>query len=228
MPDRASSDPTGGDDPAGGVYVPGYFDTRLSPTVSRRRVWEHLCRYLRRWVAEDAAVLELGAGWCDFANNVRAGRVVAMDLDRTVERAAAPHVTSVVGDCRDLSRFADAEFDVVFASNLLEHLDRADATRLLGGARRVLRAGGRLILLQPNFRLNPRRYFDDFTHVAIYTDRSLADYLVSQGWTIEAVHARFLPLTLKSKASRLTFLVPWYLRSPVKPLAGQMLVVAIR
>ena len=24
----------------------------------------------------------------------------------------------------------------------------------------------------------------------------------------------------------LTFLVPWYLRSPVKPLAGQMLVVA--
>ena len=25
-----------------------------------------------------------------------------------------------------------------------------------------------------------------------------------------------------------TFLVPWYLRSPVKPLAGQMLVVASR
>ena len=41
------------------------------------------------------AVLELGAGWCDFANHVVAGRVVAMDLDATVQRAAAVHGTRV-------------------------------------------------------------------------------------------------------------------------------------
>jgi ubiquinone/menaquinone biosynthesis C-methylase UbiE len=191
-------------------------------------VWRHLCAYLGRWIAPDAAVLELGAGWCDFANNVKAGRVVAMDLDATVQRAAAPHVTAEVGDCTDLSRFEDGTFDVVFASNLLEHLERPAASRLLGEARRVLRPGGRLLLMQPNFRLNPRRYFDDFTHVAIYTDQSLRDYLTAEGWRVQDVMARFLPLTLKSRGSGLTFLVPWYLRSPVKPLAGQMLVVAAR
>ena len=90
----------------------------------------------------------------------------------------------------------------------------------------MLSPGGRLIIMQPNFRLNPGGYFDDYTHVAIYTDRSLADYLTSLGWTIEIVMPRFLPLTLKSKASGLTFLVPWYLRSPIKPMAGQMLLVA--
>ena len=79
-----------------------------------------------------------------------------------------------------------------------------------------------------NFRLNPGRYFDDFTHVAIYTDQSLPDYLVAEGWTIEDVMPRFLPLTLRSRGSKLTFLVPFYLRSPIKPLAGQMLVVASR
>ena len=215
-------------DPESGVYVPGYFETRLAPSESRSKVWKHLCAYLARWIAPDADVLELGAGWCDFANHVRGGRVVAMDLDATVKRSAAKHVQSVVGDCTDLRQFADASFDVVFASNLLEHLERADTSRLLAEARRVLRPGGRLILMQPNFRLQPGHYFDDFTHVAIYTDKSLADYLVAQGWTIEAVHARFLPLTLKSRGSGLTFLVPWYLRSPVKPLAGQMLVVALR
>jgi ubiquinone/menaquinone biosynthesis C-methylase UbiE len=208
--------------------MPKYFETRLAPSPSRTKVWQHICTYLQRWIATDAAVLELGAGWCDFANNVRAGSVVAMDLDRVVERAAAPHVTAVVGDCTDLTRFTDGSFDVVFASNLLEHLDRPTATRLLAEARRVLRPGGQLILLQPNFRLNPGGYFDDYTHVAIYTDRSLADYLTSDGWTVRAVMPRFLPLTLRSRASRLTFLVPWYLRSPVKPLAGQMLVVASR
>jgi ubiquinone/menaquinone biosynthesis C-methylase UbiE len=151
-----------------------------------------------------------------------------MDLDATVKKAAAANVTPVVGDCTDLSAFADASFDVVFASNLLEHLDRAAADTLLAEAKRVLRPGGRLILLQPNFRLNPGGYFDDYTHVAIYTDRSLADYLTASGWAVEHVAARFLPLTMKSRSSSLTFLVPWYLRSPIKPLAGQMLVVASR
>ena len=143
-------------------------------------------------------------------------------------RAAGPGVTPEVGDCSDLRRFEDGSFDVVFASNLLEHLDRDLASRLLAESMRVLRPGGRLILMQPNFRLNPGRYFDDFTHVAIYTDASLADFLAAEGWTIETVLARFLPLTLKSRGSGLSFLVPWYLRSPVKPLAGQMLVVASR
>ncbi|WP_433305005.1 class I SAM-dependent methyltransferase [Actinoplanes sp. CA-030573] len=218
-----------GDDRAdAGVYINSYFETRLSHDENRSKVWKHLCEYLSRWIAPDADVLELGAGWCDFANHVRARRVVAMDLDATVERAAASHVTPVVGDCTDLSAFEDGSFDVVFASNLLEHLVRPDASRLLGEARRVLRPGGRLMLLQPNFRLNPGRYFDDFTHVSIFTDQSLHDYLVSEGFTVEKVMPRFLPLTMKSRGSKLTFLVPWYLRSPVKPLAGQMLLVAAR
>ena len=206
--------------------VPGYFDTRLAHHPSRAAVWRHVTAYLARWVPEQARVLELGAGWCDFANSVRAGEVVAMDLDPTVEAAAGPGVTAVVGDCTDLGRFADDSFDVVFASNLLEHLERTPTEALLAEARRVLAPGGRLILLQPNFRLKPGRYFDDFTHVSIWTDQSLTDFLRSVGWHIEQVHPRFLPLTLRSRGSSLSFLVPWYLRSPVKPMAGQMLVVA--
>jgi SAM-dependent methyltransferase len=209
-----------------GVYATGYFETRLAKDANREKVWRHLCEYLARWIRPTDAVLELGAGWCDFSNHVSAGRVVAMDLDSTVERAAASHVQAVVGDSTDLGRFDDASFDVVFASNLLEHLERPQSDLLLAGAHRVLRNGGRLVLMQPNFRLNPGRYFDDFTHVAIFTDQSLQDYLVAQGWRIVDVKARFLPLTLKSRGSHLTFLVPWYLRSPIKPLAGQMLVVA--
>ena len=206
--------------------VSQYFRTRLAPNPHRTTIWRHICEYLQRWIPADSRVLELGAGWCDFSNNVHAQRVVAMDLDTTVQRAAARHVEAVVGDCTDLSRFVDGEFSVVFASNLLEHLDRTDAGLLLAEAARVLAPDGRLILLQPNFRLNPGGYFDDYTHVAIYTDRSLPDYLTSLGWRVLKNYPRFLPLTMKSRGSALTFLVPWYLRSPVKPLAGQMLLVA--
>lgn len=211
---------------APGTYEPGYFETRLAQDPNRQKVWRHLCDYLARYVGPGAEVLELGAGWCDFSNLIQARRVVAMDLDATVSRAAAPHVEAQVGDCTDLSRFDDGSFDVVFASNLLEHLDRGQSSRLLAGAARVLRPGGRLILMQPNFRLDPGRYFDDFTHVSVFTDQSLCDYLTSLGWHVQVRQARFMPLTLKSRGSGMSFLVPWYLRSPIKPLAGQMLVVA--
>ena len=211
-----------------GTYRTGYFVTRLAANANREPVWRHICAYLERWIPADSDVLELGAGWCDFANQVAAAEVVALDADATVESAARPGVTAVVGDCTDLSQFPDGRFDVVFASNLVEHLDRDAVDRLVDESHRVLAAGGRLILLQPNFRLAPGRYFDDYTHVSIWTDQSLGDFLRSRGWVVEAVFARFLPLTLKSRGAGLTFLVPWYLRSPVKPLAGQMLVVARR
>ena len=226
--DPLAQTPQNGSGEPDGTYVSNYFETRLAHNANRTKIWQHLCNYLQRWIRTDAAVLELGAGWCDFSNNVKAKRVVAMDMDSTVARAAAEHVEPVIGDCTDLGKFGGAEFDVVFASNLLEHLDRAAASRLLSEAMRVLRPGGRLILLQPNFRLQPGRYFDDFTHVAIFTDQSLSDYLAAGGWQIEHVAARFLPLSMRSRGSSLSFLVPAYLRSPVKPLAGQMLLVARR
>lgn len=212
--------------PEAGAYRPGYFETRLQANANRPRVWTHICAYLARWIPADSDILELGAGWCDFANQVQGRRVVAMDLDSVVKESAAPSVEAVVGDCTQLTGFDDDSFDVVFASNLLEHLERPQAQQLLAESRRVLRPGGRLILMQPNFRLNPGRYFDDFTHVAVFTDQSLPDFLVSEGFELETVRARFLPLTMKSRGSGLTFLVPWYLRSPIKPFAGQMLVVA--
>ncbi len=206
--------------------VSQYFQTRLAPNPHRTAVWQHICAFMQRWIPADAAVLELGAGWCDFSNNVHARRVVAMDLDGVVRRSAAIGVQAEVGDCTDLSRFGDGEFDVVFASNLLEHLQREPTHRLLVEVARVLAPGGKLILLQPNFKLNPGGYFDDYTHVSIYTDHSLPDYLISEGYDVAEVRARFLPLTMKSRTSALTFLVPWYLKSPIKPLAGQMLVIA--
>lgn len=56
-----------------------------------------------------------------------------------------------VGDARDLSAFADATFDEVYASHVLEHLDYRDGVpAALGEWRRVLKAGGRLYVGVPD------------------------------------------------------------------------------
>ena len=205
-----------------------YYATRYTRDPRRRAVWRHIATYLQRWISPTADVLELGAGYCDFSNVISAGSRTAVDLEPSFAEFSDAGVVTSIGPCTDLSRFADASFDVVFASNLLEHLERGDLLATLGEIRRVLRSGGRLILVQPNFRLRPHEYFDDYTHITVFTDRSLPDMLAANGFAREHVEARFLPLTLKSRLSFGHHLVPLYLRLPWRPLAGQMLVIATR
>jgi SAM-dependent methyltransferase len=205
-----------------------YFSTRFTPDRARAKVWAALCRYLQRWVPPDGAVLDLGAGYGDFSHNIRAARRVAFDANDAIRTFVRPPIEAEVGDVVDLRRFDDGSFDVVFASNLLEHLTWEQLSDMTAEVGRVLRPGGRLIAVQPNFRLRPREYFDDYTHRTIFTDRSLTDFLAASGFRIEHVEPRFLPLTMKSRLSFGHALVPWYLRLPYRPLAGQMLVVAAR
>lgn len=204
-----------------------YFSTRLPDTESRRRLWPVLVEYVqRRFVPEDAVVLDLGAGYCYFANNVRARERHALDVSELVRNHAAPGVVAHVGSAAAMTELPDGYFDIVFASNVLEHLERDELESSLAEVRRVLCAGGRLILVQPNFRLCYKTYFDDYTHKQVFTDRSLADLLRVSGLEPTVVIPRFLPFSAESRLPSSPTLLRLYLRLPYRPLAGQMLLVA--
>ena len=159
-------------------------------------------------------------------------RIVCAIATATVVACIAVGVTVALPGTSDSASGAafrvQPEFDLVFASNFLEHFDWPVLEGLVAEILRVLRPGGRLMLVQPNFRLQPGRYFDDYTHRAIFTDVSLSDWLAASGFQVKQVVPKFLPLTVKSRFGGLSFLMPLYLRSPWRPLAGQMLVVAER
>lgn len=204
----------------------GYFESRFTPDPARDAVWAAIARYLQRYVPAAGSVLDLGAGYCSFVNHVRAAERHALDVSPSFVAHAGPGVTTHVGSCEDLSAFELGRFDVVFASNLLEHLEWPAIDRTLAEARRVLKPAGRLLLIQPNFRYCSREYFDDYTHRTVFTHVSLTDLLRSRGFAVERVDPRFLPFSFKSRAPKWGFLVGLYLRLPARPLARQMLVVA--
>jgi len=58
-----------------------------------------------------------------------------------------------VGDCTDLSRFADASVSEVYASHVLEHLGYVDLPRALTEIRRVLIPGGTLRISVPDLEV---------------------------------------------------------------------------
>ena len=204
-----------------------YFKTRLTFDKKRSVLWKTLSQYFfQRYIKKTDSVLELGAGYCDFINNIKANDKYAVDLWSHFPECASGEVKTYVQSVTDLSFLPDHSIDFVFASNLFEHLEQNDVARCLVELNRVLKTTGRLAILQPNFRYAFKHYFDDYTHQSIWTDVSLGDFLSAQGFSIEKCWPRFLPLSIKSKFPVFGCLIRLYLKSPFKPLAQQMLIIA--
>jgi SAM-dependent methyltransferase len=204
-----------------------YYETRYTPHPARQAVWKHLCAYFnRRWIPKSARVIDIGAGYCSFINQIQAAEKWACDAHPDLPRHAAHGVKILPGGVKSLISLPEGAFDVVFASNLFEHLTREELLSALAQIHRILGARGRLVVMQPNFKYCMADYFDDLTHVSIFTHVSFTDLLRSTGWAIAWCEKRFFPYSFKSGWSRLGILVPLYLRLPYKPLAAQMLVVA--
>lgn len=208
--------------------MPDYHDAHFTPHPSRTVVWSAVAAHLARWLPEHGEVLEIGAGYCDWINQVSARRRVAIDRWPGLAQHTAPGVEPLVLDLSTgLATLPERSFDGVLASNVLEHFDPDTAARVVGDLTRLLRPGGRLIAIQPNFRYAWRHYFDDYTHRTVFTDVSLPAMLRAQGLRIDYVDPRFLPYSMSgSRLPLRRWLVRAYLASPVRPWAGQMLVIA--
>jgi ubiquinone/menaquinone biosynthesis C-methylase UbiE len=207
--------------------VDAYFDSRLAYDKKRVVLWNTLCKhFFQKLLPSNASVLELGAGWCDFINTIEADQKTAVDIWDGIKKHAKSDVRTIIGSATDLDEVSSESTDMVFASNLFEHLTQAEIIEILTQTSRILKKTGRLVLVQPNFRTSYKRYFDDYTHVTIWTDTGMTTFLEANGFQIEQVQAKFLPLTVKSKLPTSSLLIRLYLHLPIKPLAGQMLIVA--
>lgn len=205
----------------------GYHASRLTEDPRRGEVWRALWRYFfSDRIGKDDCVLDLGAGYGDFINNVQARRRIAVDAWDGMRAHLAPGVEAIVGPVQQLDAIGDGAVDYAFASNLFEHITQPDLAGVLAALKRKLSPRGQLTILQPNYRYAFREYFDDYTHISVYSHISLADFLRANGWEVLDVQPRFLPLTVKSRLPTWPILVAAYLKSPFKPMGKQMLVVA--
>ena len=204
-----------------------YFQTRFTPDPQRKILWRTLCRYyFSRIIAPTDCVLELGAGYGLFINEVIARRKIAVDSWAGFVNWVHSGIESRICDVTELSFLEPSSVNFVFASNLFEHISQEDLSAVLCQLKTALAENGTLNILQPNYYYSYRNYFDDYTHRTIYTHTSLSDFLEAKGYEVVECRPRFLPLTLKSRLPVSPILIRLYLFFPWKPFGKQMFIRA--
>ncbi len=151
-----------GADPRGTAadYTEDYFSNRRLENFRSRfqRYRTSKVMSLHELRPEDR-VLDLGCGWgtISFAAGERARNVVGVDFsreavarcrERSARRPGAANVRFRLADARDTG-LEPGNFDVVYAADLLEHLDAADSLAVAREAFRCLRPGGAFVVWMP-------------------------------------------------------------------------------
>jgi SAM-dependent methyltransferase len=183
---------------------------------AKSALWREIAAYLQRFVPAGAVVLDLACDRGDFITNIHAAERWASDI-RDMSGQLPPDVHFVQGDGLELDRHAPTDhFDLVFMSNYLEHLPSGDAViQQLEVAKRLLKPGGGVLVLQPNIRLVGAAYWDFIDHKVALTEKSLVEAGELAGLETELVIKRFLPYTTKSALPQSAWLVRRYLGLPI-------------
>lgn len=104
---------------------------------------------------------------------------------------------------------------MVFTSNFFEHLDSKDELiDTLKEVHRVLKPGGKIMVLQPNIRLVGNQYWDYVDHTLPLTEKSLEEAFHLTDFGTLFRKTRFLPFTANSRIPASPILIKAYLRFP--------------
>ena len=160
-----------------GIYT-GYLKGRSDHAPSRqdflqRRVVNTFNRFLYMFTEYKIGhtILDLGGVGSDFCR-------ISMELG--CYRAESIGIEQGIDFEMDKFPYPDSSFNDVFATSLIEHLH--DPSTMLSETHRVLRPGGRIIIVTPHWPYCANDFYDAYTHVQPYTHKSLRVALECHGF----------------------------------------------
>jgi SAM-dependent methyltransferase len=196
---------------------------------SKLKIWKVLCEdFFSRYVKPTDLVLDIACGYGEFINNIRAAEKHGVDInsDTASYLDAGVHFHTTLAT--ELNCLQPNYFDAVFMSNFLEHLPtKADMLKVLEECHRVLKPGGRIIIMGPNIQEVPGAYWDFFDHHLPLSHMTVSEGLQLAKFEVETCIARFLPYSTRSSLPQASWLVRLYLKVPMawRILGKQFLVV---
>ena len=176
-------------------YLNVVYDLKSHPKTSYP---EKLAKYLFESfeMRKGQLFLEPGCGRGEFLNQFNKLGLKCHGIDLSPNSGAMADEIEVIKGVdleKDKWPYPDNFFDIIYNKSLLEHLNNPD--KFLIEARRVLKPGGKILCLVPDWESNYKIYFDDFTHKTPFTKISLNDiYQITDFKNIKVFKFRQLPI----------------------------------
>lgn len=198
--------------------------------ATKNLVWQTLCKdFFQRYVKSDDTVVDVGAGYCEFINNIRAKIKYAVDLNPQTKLFAGKNVIVLKRSSTNLPEELKNSVNIAFASNFFEHLStKEDVIKTIAEVKKILKKDALFVILHPNIKYLGGQYWDFLDHQLPLTEKSIIESLELSGFKIIEVRAKFLPYTTKSRIPKWPWLISIYLRiKPAQMILGkQSLIVA--
>ena len=161
-----------------------------------------LTKYLfdRYEINQSDKLLDIGCGRGEFLKGFMDCGVKGHGVDQSnSSQKLIPEANLMIANlAEDPLPFKDNYFDVVFSKSVIEHFHNPEI--LVEEIFRVLKPGGLVITMCPDWEFNYRIYFEDYTHRTPFMSESLRDILFIHGFKNVAVEKfRQLPIIWKFK-----------------------------
>ena len=144
-----------------------------------------LCRYLfeRFSMKKGDKLLDIGCGRGDFAKGFKDLGLEVSAIDR--ERGDSEMLRDIdvrIQDDLEHNRFPfeEASFDIVFSKSVIEHIREPE--NFMQETHRVLKPGGKIIAMVPDWQSQMYIFYDDPTHVHPYTVTGVKDLFAMYGF----------------------------------------------
>lgn len=197
----------------------------------KNKIWKILCEFcFQKFVKKSDTIIDIGAGYCEFINNISCTKKYAVDINPDTKKYANKNVVTLQSDASSLPKRFEGIADAVFISNFLEHLNsKEEVLEILMEAKKILKKNGKILILQPNIDLVKERYWDFIDHKIAINGASLQEALTITGFNTEVFIKHFLPYSMTNNIYPMpAFMIKVYLMIPpiLRPLTGQSFVVA--
>ena len=122
-------------------------------------------------LSKPCKILDIGSGDGSFIKVCKENGHESFGLDGSKEN---------IDFEKDRLKFNDKTFDIITMLSVIEHIQ--NPTNILNEILRVLKKGGILIIITPNFKYCYKNFYDDPTHVRPYTEKSVDSLMKLHGF----------------------------------------------
>lgn len=157
-------------------YLDVIYDEKIRPYT---KYPSQLCQHLfQRFVMKKGdKLLDIGCGRGDFSKGFKDLGLEVLGLD--CQESHSEILKNIEVRYTNIENnpfpFNNEMFDVVFSKSVIEHLRNPE--NFIKESRRILKPGGKIIIMTPDWQSQRCIFYDDYTHVHPYTKLGIEDLL---------------------------------------------------